>query len=694
MEFDPEFLFESLEGCEKLETLTLVKVDLKGEFKRKVYLPSLRRFSLSRFNWDVKATSPEELMASISFYTDAAALQTWNTSSVYTSGAEVTLEDDFNFRLFFNGIMLDVENFPGGDLTKYFHPYSQLSLYSTVWNVSNTLGLNLTYVYLRNVDLINWNQPQFPHLTSLTLKVTSEPKLTLDLSLLPTQTLKELVLENINLISTSTFEALEKLTLSRLCFSNTTQALFASRNLKDLRLWDLECDSGEIEVSTFLKSCGGLERLTLQALRSFDPADLESSRESLKDLHLDGVGVVSQSEVFQFRQLDELLLRGKVSFSSPQLFSTTFKLTEVMEFHGFTFEPGFLKEVLKTRVNKIKIHSGREIQLGAEVETFLAQARVPAHLYFRDVSYSLQKRNQTWEYNEDDDTPDVSMARDRDVIMYAYTLSLLSISSLGILGNVLSGGVLSRKRMRSSTSFILLGLTLSDLTLLITYLPAIVYYGLKLIMIFLKYRATEEFGFAYWFLRTKIKQLDVGRFEQQQAVFFYPLNKTGRQLLNYWRVMIYIRYIYIFLLHICSSLAYTGSVYATVLLTLERYVAVCWPLKARLWLRPQRAALITLAVLLFAVLLNLPRWFEGYGSLKTVGQHSFDGKQGAIWKFNRTSDASNVLLQESYRKYYHGWVWLTLMYALPIPLLTFLNYKIWTEVSFKFLPKCRQGAAK
>jgi hypothetical protein len=128
------------------------------------------------------------------------------------------------------------------------------------------------------------------------------------------------------------------------------------------------------------------------------------------------------------------------------------------------------------------------------------------------------------------------------------------------------------------------------------------------------------------------------------------------------------------------SSAYTGSVYATVLLTLERYVAVCWPLKARSWLRPRRTAFLTLAVLLFSVLLNIPRWFEAAGSVTTFITFDPDG-YSLRWKLERRSVASNVLLHESYRKYYHGWAWVTLMYAVPIPLLTFLNYKIWMDVS-------------
>ncbi|XP_063599529.1 FMRFamide receptor-like [Penaeus indicus] len=59
-----------------------------------------------------------------------------------------------------------------------------------------------------------------------------------------------------------------------------------------------------------------------------------------------------------------------------------------------------------------------------------------------------------------------------------------------------------------------------------------------------------------------------------------------------------------------ALIAHTGSAYLTVTVTLERYVAVCQPLKVRSICTYGRAKIYVLSVTLFAVLYNLPRWWE------------------------------------------------------------------------------------
>ena len=56
--------------------------------------------------------------------------------------------------------------------------------------------------------------------------------------------------------------------------------------------------------------------------------------------------------------------------------------------------------------------------------------------------------------------------------------------------------------------------------------------------------------------------------------------------------------------------AQTASVYLTVAITVERYVAVCLPLKARSLCTHKRARWCVLAVFSFAVLYNFTRFFE------------------------------------------------------------------------------------
>ena len=57
-------------------------------------------------------------------------------------------------------------------------------------------------------------------------------------------------------------------------------------------------------------------------------------------------------------------------------------------------------------------------------------------------------------------------------------------------------------------------------------------------------------------------------------------------------------------------IAQTGSVYLTLCVTIERYVAVCLPLKARSLCTFGRARYYVLCIGVFALLYNIPRFWE------------------------------------------------------------------------------------
>lgn len=56
--------------------------------------------------------------------------------------------------------------------------------------------------------------------------------------------------------------------------------------------------------------------------------------------------------------------------------------------------------------------------------------------------------------------------------------------------------------------------------------------------------------------------------------------------------------------------AQTASVYLTVIVTIERYIAVCWPLEARSICTQRRARILVIVVCSGAVLYNISRFFE------------------------------------------------------------------------------------
>lgn len=134
-----------------------------------------------------------------------------------------------------------------------------------------------------------------------------------------------------------------------------------------------------------------------------------------------------------------------------------------------------------------------------------------------------------------------------------------------------------------------------------------------------------------------------------------------------------------------NSLAHTGSVYMTIVLTLERFLAVCYPLRVKVWASKDKAIGISVAVLLLAFFLNSPRWFETKGSsIQVKFRRNPERLVEIVPTLERVYTEPNILQQDAYRVYYHRWGWTVVMYGIPIPLLSFLNVKIWLQVRYNY----------
>ena len=196
------------------------------------------------------------------------------------------------------------------------------------------------------------------------------------------------------------------------------------------------------------------------------------------------------------------------------------------------------------------------------------------------------------------------------------------VALLGILGNSLSMIILSRPQMRSSINYLLYGLARCDIVLILT---SILLFGIPSL---------------------------------------YPY--TGFLRYYYFRILPHIAYIAFPI----ATTAQTASVYLTLTVTLERYVAVCHPLRARALCTHGRARIYFLVILIFSICYNLPRFFE-------VKLNQFDDKEfGYIYCIAATALRSN----SDYVKIYIHWLYFIFIYIIPFSSITFFNIMIYRQV--------------
>uniref|UniRef100_A0A182SM78 G-protein coupled receptors family 1 profile domain-containing protein n=1 Tax=Anopheles maculatus TaxID=74869 RepID=A0A182SM78_9DIPT len=136
------------------------------------------------------------------------------------------------------------------------------------------------------------------------------------------------------------------------------------------------------------------------------------------------------------------------------------------------------------------------------------------------------------------------------------------VALIGILGNIFSMVILSRPQMRSSINYLLIGLARCDTVLILT---SVLIFGLCAIY--------PHTGYLYYYHYQIFPKI---------SLVVYPL----------------------------AMIAQTASVYLTLTVTLERYVAVCHPLRARALCTYGRARLYVVGILIFSILYNLPRFWE------------------------------------------------------------------------------------
>ncbi|EDW73578.1 uncharacterized protein Dwil_GK16576 [Drosophila willistoni] len=197
------------------------------------------------------------------------------------------------------------------------------------------------------------------------------------------------------------------------------------------------------------------------------------------------------------------------------------------------------------------------------------------------------------------------------------------VGILGILGNVISMIILSRPQMRSSINYLLTGLARCDTMLIIT---SMLLFGIPSI-----YPYTGHF-FGYY-------------------NYVYPFISPA--------------------IFPIGMIAQTASIYMTFTVTLERYVAVCHPLRARALCTYGRAKIYFIVCVCFALAYNMPRFWE----VLTVTYQLPDTDR--ILHCVRPSRLRRDL---KYINVYIHWCYLIVNYIIPFLTLAILNCLIYRQV--------------
>ena len=205
--------------------------------------------------------------------------------------------------------------------------------------------------------------------------------------------------------------------------------------------------------------------------------------------------------------------------------------------------------------------------------------------------------------------------------LYDFLIEALCMGTLclfGFAGNTLSFLVLWREKSKYATPFLLMALAVADTMFLTTVMILRVMTSI------------------YTYTRTK---------DAFSAHFPYIVN-----------------YVFPF-----AQMSLTGTVWLTVLVTLNRYVSVCKPYEVSQLCSKRQARRHVIVITLFSIIYSVPKFFE-----YTIGPKRNPHRN--IWVYHAwpTAMGKNAI----YRIVYSNIIYFLLVYILPLVILMTLNYKL------------------
>ena len=219
-----------------------------------------------------------------------------------------------------------------------------------------------------------------------------------------------------------------------------------------------------------------------------------------------------------------------------------------------------------------------------------------------------------------------------------YSVSITALVVLGVIGNIVSFTVLLKepKNNKSATPFLLRTLAVADTLVLLMALPV---YALPMVYPYM-----------------------------QNAGFYQIYHGAYPNLLPYlWPIY---------------QVPYTATIYVTVLVTINRYMAVCKPHNTARYCSLQASHRQVLYIVLFAVVYNIPRFFE------FEKKEVCSGVNQTTLQFGTGGLFGNSL---AYRIIYTNILYFVVLLGGPLLVLSFLNFQLILALKARAVRRANMG---
>jgi len=248
-------------------------------------------------------------------------------------------------------------------------------------------------------------------------------------------------------------------------------------------------------------------------------------------------------------------------------------------------------------------------------------------LAYNNSSYDYDYNNSSYDYDSDCDIPDYDMIKTVNLVVGGYVTLVVAV--LGVFANILAITVFCRKSFRSNFNNLLIALASFDL-------------------LFLVISFTEA-------IRNNFGDPDPR-----------GSSRVGG-LISMVHVLLFPHFIYPL-----ANILLTCSVFMTVSISIERYLAIFRPLVYKNRTSTWNVCCHIIPVIFFAILINLPKFFESKVVFLEVDGKTLPTISVQEWRFN-----------PHYTMFYLHWTRFLLLGLVPMLTLLVLNGMLFKAISIR-----------